>query len=99
MAIRIEWHPAAIGDIAKLSEPERERIRKSLLKLGELDDARQRLEPYRGQLSGYWKLRIGNYRLVCELIETGGKAVLVILVAHRSVVYSSRNQRKAQSRK
>lgn len=99
MAIAIEWHPEAVADLAKISKPDRERIQKSLVKLAELDDARDRLEPYRAQLSGYWKLRIGNYRLVCEVIESKGKTVLIILVAHRSVVYSSRNQRKTQSRK
>ena len=99
MAIRIEWHPDAVKDLAKIAKPERDRIRKTLFKLSELDDARQRLEPYRAQLSGYWKLRTGNYRLVCEIVESSGKAILVILVAHRSMVYSPRNQNKAQSRK
>lgn len=98
MAIRIEWHPAAIDDIRRLGAAELARIRKTLEQLSHLDDARQRLLPYSAALKGYWKLRVGDHRLVCRMTEQDGRAVLIILVAHRSIVYSPRLERVIHER-
>lgn len=98
MAIRIEWHPGAIDDVRQMGACDRSRIRKTLEQLAQLDDARQRLIPYSSALKGYWKLRVGDQRLVCQLMERDGRAVLIILVGHRSVVYSARLERTIHER-
>ena len=46
------------------------------------------MEAYSGPLVGYWKKRIGDYRLVCD-IKDRELVVLVIKVGHRSKVYRS----------
>ncbi|MEX0956543.1 MAG: type II toxin-antitoxin system RelE/ParE family toxin [Rhizobiaceae bacterium] len=91
--MRIEWHPGAVEDLASLGRPEQERIRKALAELARLDDARVRLVPYSGALKGYWKLRVGDVRLVCQVDNRAGRYVLIIHVAHRSVAYGRRGQR------
>jgi mRNA interferase RelE/StbE len=91
--LRIEWHPGAVEDLAGLGKPDQLRIRKALDELEVLDDARSRLVPYSGALKGYWKLRIGDIRLVCRVESRKGQLVLIIHVAHRSVVYGRRGQR------
>ena len=70
-----------------------------MLELAALDDPRQRLVPYSGRLKGFWELRVGDYRLVCELGERDGQYVLIIYVAHRSRAYSRRSQRAIGSRR
>jgi mRNA interferase RelE/StbE len=96
--LRIEWHPGAVEDLARLGKPDQQRIRNALSDLGDLDDARARLLPYSGALKGYWKLRVGDIRLVCRLENRAGQVVLVIHVAHRSVVYRPRGQRTVTRR-
>jgi mRNA interferase RelE/StbE len=97
LALRIEWHPAAIDDVAALATGDQRRIRKALAELATLDDPRQRLIPYSGNLKGFHKLRVGDFRLVCE-IRRDGQAVLIIHVAHRSFVYGRRSSRTIERR-
>ena len=39
-----------------------------------------------GELSGLWKYRIGNFRLICE-IQDAKLTVLVVELGHRKEVY------------
>lgn len=48
-------------------------------------------EPLRKTLKGYWKLRVGDYRVV-YLIEE--QAVLIIGIRHRKEVYKLMEKRK-----
>lgn len=98
MVSKIEWHPAAFDDVARIGEADRRRIRDALADLAKLDDARLRLVPYTGSLKGYWKLRIGDYRLVCRIERRAGQTIIVIHLAHRSVVYNPRSLRTIKRR-
>ena len=97
--MRIEWHPEAFEELRRLATSDQRRIKKVLDTLRALDDPRQKLAPYSGNMKGFWKLRVGDYRLVCELIETDGEMVLVISVAHRSVAYDQRSLRRLEDRR
>ena len=94
----IEWHPRAVEELLAIATADQRRIKSALEALSKLDDARQRLVPYAGNLKGFWKLRVGDYRLVCELTRRDGAAILIIYVVHRSRAYSSRGQRAVQHR-
>lgn len=97
--MRIEFHPAAAAEFEKLDGAVRTRIEKSLNKLAALDDPRTRLEPYTETLAGFWKLRVGDYRLICEIRPVGdGEFVLIIHVAHRSTAYDKRSVRQVLTR-
>ncbi|MHB1102411.1 MAG: type II toxin-antitoxin system RelE family toxin [Devosia sp.] len=98
MPLRIEWHPDAVGDLAGLDAAVQRRIKKTLAEIALLDDARTRLVPYASTLRGYWKLRVGDYRLVCRLTQRNGQAVLVVYVAHRSTAYLPRSVRALRNR-
>ena len=41
--------------------------------------------------SGYWRYRIGNYRLICE-IEDEELIIIAVSIAHRSTIYKEDNQ-------
>lgn len=98
MALRIEWHPEAVADLARLGTSDLRRIKGAISELSTLDDARQRLIPYAGTMKGFWKLRVGDYRLVCRVEDRRGQVVLVIFVAHRSRAYDQRGARVIASR-
>ena len=46
--------------------------------------------PLRGSLRGYWKLRVGDYRAVYQII---GGEVRVLAILHRSRVYEAAAKR------
>lgn len=56
------------------------------IELAVADDPRTLGRALRGELSEYWRYRVGDYRLVCE-IQDDVLTVLVVRIAHRSKVY------------
>jgi len=54
--------------------------------LREVEDPRQRGKGLTANLTGLWRYRVGDYRVICE-IQDGELVVLVLQVAHRSQVY------------
>ncbi len=46
--------------------------------------------PLRGTLRGYWKLRIGDYRVVYQV---AGKEVRILAIRHRKNVYGDAESR------
>jgi mRNA interferase RelE/StbE len=51
------------------------------------DDPRQIGDPLEGPLRGYWRYRVGDYRVVC-LLEHDRLVVLVLRVGHRREIYN-----------
>nr|CBI77786.1 conserved hypothetical protein [Bartonella rochalimae ATCC BAA-1498] len=43
-------------------------------------------KPLRGQLSGLWRYRVGDYRILCDLYDKE-LVVLVLAVGHRKNIY------------
>ena len=73
--------------INKLDYESRHRIYNSLEKRKKtLDNPRQLGKPLKGRLANFWRYRIGDYRIVCELREEE-LVVLVVRIGHRSKVY------------
>nr|WP_236829077.1 type II toxin-antitoxin system RelE/ParE family toxin [Bartonella sp. 11B] len=51
-----------------------------------LEDVRAIGKPLRGQLSGLWRYRVGDYRILCDLYDKE-LVVLVLAVGHRKNIY------------
>ena len=47
-------------------------------------------EPLRKTLRGYWKLRVGDYRVVFKIVE---EAVWILGIIHRKKVYEALKKR------
>ena len=87
MAWKIEFDPAALKELRKLDKPVEKRILKFLReRVEKLDDPRQVGARLQGALSGFWKYRVGDYRLICSL-EDDRLVVLVLRIGHRREVY------------
>lgn len=54
--------------------------------LAETSDPRVRGKALTGPMTGLWRYRVGDYRLVCELIDQR-LVVLVVRLGHRSRIY------------
>ncbi len=72
--------------INKLDKPVRERIKSFLDTLASEDNPRITGKALQGQLSGYWRYRIGDYRLICQ-IQDKELVVLAIELGHRKHIY------------
>lgn len=86
MLWKINFSEKADKQLLSLDKPIRERIRKFVKDLAKLPNPRFCGEPLTGNLSNFWKYRIGDYRLVCK-IHDDELLVMVVKIGHRSNVY------------
>ena len=87
MAWLIEFHPQAAKELRKLDRTAAARIIRTLeQRIAPLDDPRTLGSPLVGEHAGYWRWRIGDYRVIAR-IEDERITILVIRVAHRREVY------------
>ena len=90
MAYTVVYHPAVLSDdLSRINRDLHTRIHRAI---------QQRLiteptfygEPLRHRLKGYWKLRVGDYRIVYQMV---GQEVWVYRIGHRREVYEALQQR------
>jgi mRNA interferase RelE/StbE len=87
LAWRIELTETANKQLAKLDKIEAKRIIKFLReRLAVSDNPRNIGKALSGPLSGLWRYRVGDYRLICE-IQDGVLCVLVLKIGNRREVY------------
>ena len=51
-----------------------------------LDDPRQRGKSLASPLAGLWRYRVGDYRIVCEIVDAE-QLIRVIKIGHRRSIY------------
>jgi mRNA interferase RelE/StbE len=84
---RVEFLADAARDLRKLgSEAERLILRYLRQRIAVADDPRRFGRPLNGDLKGFWRYRVGDYRIVAS-IEDDRFIVLVVTVGHRRDVY------------
>ena len=87
MAWTVEFLPAAAKELRKLDRTVAARIIRTLEeRIATLDDPRTVGSALVGEHAGYWRWRIGDYRVIAK-IEDERITILVIRVAHRREVY------------
>lgn len=87
MTWRIEVTPSAARQLRKLDRQAARRIGDYLRGLAATcEDPRQRGKGLTANLSGLWRYRVGDYRVICQ-IEEARLMVLVVQIAHRSEAY------------
>ena len=88
MAWQIEFDPSAAKELAKLDKPTARRIVQFLRgRVAPLKDPRSLGEALRGDaLGSFWKYRLGDYRVVAEIIDRR-VVIIVVRVGHRREVY------------
>jgi len=84
MTFRIEYHKDVIKeDIPKFDDSIKERIKKSIEdKL--VNHPEVFGKPLKRSIKGYWKLRVGDYRVIFKIKN---KTVKIFVIQHRSEVY------------
>jgi mRNA interferase RelE/StbE len=83
----VEFHPDAAKELKRLDRAVASRIVTTLeTRVAALDDPRRLGAPLKDEHEGYWRWRIGDYRVVAR-IEDARITILVVRVAHRREVY------------
>ncbi|MBI4279349.1 MAG: type II toxin-antitoxin system RelE/ParE family toxin [Armatimonadetes bacterium] len=80
----LAYHPAVrVDDLPRIPGNLRGRIEQAIVtRLAE--EPERYGSPLRGTLRGYWKLRVGDYRVAYRI---AGREVWIYAVVHRRVVY------------
>ena len=87
MAWIVEYTDFATSKLESIDKTMADRIKKYLDEKIATDLNPRRLgKSLHGNLSGYWRYRVGDYRIICE-IHDEEVIVLVIDVGHRSRIY------------
>lgn len=87
MAWTIEYTDTAKGQLRKLGQPTARRIVDFMdQRIAMLDDPRSTGKALTGPLGGFWRYRVGDCRVICDL-QDGALRVLVVQVGNRREVY------------
>jgi mRNA interferase RelE/StbE len=87
VAWTIEYAASVQKPVAKLDPQTRKRIRTFLEdKVAHLENPRSQGKALTGPLGGLWRYRVGDYRIVCDILDQR-LVVLVVKIDHRSNVY------------
>lgn len=86
MAYSLEYRDGASRQIRKLDRPIAKSILDYLDEVVALSDPRVRGKGLAGTLSGYWRYRVGDYRIVCR-IHDAELVVIALEISHRSAAY------------
>ncbi len=87
MAWKIEWDERAVRDARKLDVQTRQNITRYLReRINTDEDPRRFGKPLLADMSGLWRYRVGDCRIVCR-IEDDKMVVLILAVGHRRNIY------------
>ena len=83
----LEITPRAEKELRNLGSADQVRVRKFLrTRIEGATDPRRDGKPLGGVLSGFWRYRVGDIRVLCRL-EGHRVVVVVVTIAHRREVY------------
>lgn len=90
MSFTISYHPDVKQiDLPKINNDVKLRIKKAIEERL-MSDPTKYGKPLRGSLKGYWKLRVGDYRIVYKI---EGVDIFIFGIIHRKEVYRDINSR------
>jgi len=85
MGNAVIYEPEALADLEKLSQDLRQRIVNKIDWLAE-NFEQIKPQPLSNNLSGFFKLRVGDYRVIYEVNPTE-QTIIIDRVGHRSQIY------------
>ena len=87
MVWKIKYLKSVQKNIRKIEHKERERVRKYLEnQIANSDNPRRFGKALKGNQSEFWRYRVGDHRIICELNDISA-TILVIRIGHRKDVY------------
>ena len=84
--MRVVFTDNAEKQFLKLDKPIQKQIQKFILKLQNLENPRERGKSLVGNLIGFWRYRVGDYRILCRIIDQE-LIITVVEIGHRKEIY------------
>lgn len=72
--------------LSKLDRPVQNRIKTYLQNIAELKTSTSKGKALQGNFAKYWRYRVGDYRLICQ-IKNSELIIVVVKIGHRREVY------------
>jgi len=82
----LRYAAKATEQLLRLDRSVGRRIRTYLVDVVATGDPRSRGHSLTGSLAGYWRYRVGDYRVIAQ-IEDDHLIVLAVAIGHRSEIY------------
>ncbi|MFC0308801.1 type II toxin-antitoxin system RelE/ParE family toxin [Gallibacterium trehalosifermentans] len=76
-----------LAKLAKKNPQQAQRIINYLKSLETLEDPKERGKGLVGNLSGMWRYRVGDYRIICH-IDNGELLITTLEIGHRRDIYN-----------
>lgn len=80
--MKIEFTDSSKKQLKKIDNSNRNRILKYLFEIESLKDPRTRGKALEQNLKGLWRYRVGDYRIVCDIVDEK-VTILVVKIGHR----------------
>ena len=87
MAWKVEFTESAAKQLARQDKTQAQRITKYLRRVMQLEDPRDAGKALTGNFRTYWRYRVGDYRVICELRDNE-LVILAVMIGHRGEVYT-----------
>lgn len=78
--------PNAKKQLKNLDFTVQKRIAKFIDNLEELENPRIKGKSLAGNLSGFWRYRVGDYRIICDIVDSE-ITIYILDISHRSKSY------------
>lgn len=89
MSFSVHYESKALASLQKLDKKQAGiLVRWVINNLEGTDNPRLHGEPLKGNLKGYWRYRVGQYRIIAD-IQDHELVIVVINVGHRGDIYKS----------
>ncbi len=86
--MRLVYSDDFLKQVSKLDKPIQKRIFSYMDEVAQLENPRSRGKALTGELVGFWRYRVGDYRLLCR-IKDKQLIINVVKVGHRKDVYKN----------
>lgn len=84
--MRVIYSDKSLKSLKKLDKQVQKMIINYMDKISQLEEPRVRGKALSANLKGFWRYRVSNYRIICE-INDNKLIICVVDVDHRSKVY------------
>ena len=75
--MKVEYSESALKQLKKLDGQFQRAIIQEMNEIATLDDPRQRGKALKANLSGLWRYRVGDYRVICDIQDA--KILITVL--------------------
>ena len=87
MAWNVEFTLTAKKQLKKVDKKWQEKVLDYLEEVSVLEDPRSRGKALIGNKKGLWRYRVGDYRVICQIIDNEF-IILTVTIGHRKDMYS-----------